>query len=250
MPQVERAIVVEAAPDTAYQVWRNFENLPNFMGNIEEVRDTGAGSYHWRAKGPLGSHAEWDVLITCDEPGRAIAWQSPDDAEGGLRTNGAVAFERVGQATRVMLTLDYDLPGGALGEVMARIFANPAHQAEQDLLRFKQSIEANTGYIQDGPRTVVDDGPTTQDAGEAIAMGAPSGAHSADRPMARADDHQTVGKRPQHKPPTAIPRGPGMAGEASPSPATTGTPGGTLGAPTERELKANPEAASDRGDRL
>jgi hypothetical protein len=77
------------------------------------------------------------------------------------------------------------------------------------------------------------------------------------------DDHQTVGKRPRHEPPATPPQGPGMAGggaagvaedaEVGPAqrtsarPTTTSTPGGTLGAPTERELKADPEAASEKG---
>ena len=64
MARVEREIVVQAPPDTVYQVWHNFENFPGFMRNVEEVRPMGAGRFHWRAHGAPGFDAEWDAEIT------------------------------------------------------------------------------------------------------------------------------------------------------------------------------------------
>jgi uncharacterized membrane protein len=243
MAQVERAIIVQAAADTVYQVWRNFENFPNFMANIEEVRDMGEGRYHWRAKGPLGSTAEWDAEITQDEPGKIIAWRSIETEDDNVRTAGAVEFESLGDATRITVTIDYEAPAGALGERIAKIFANPSNQVEQDLQRFKESVESNAGYNERSTHSIIGSG---ADASE---------------PEAPAGYSQTVGKRPHPTPPEGLPVGPGMAqetgdpqrrandepgGTSVPRPMTTGTPGGTLGAPTEAELKADPEAVSEK----
>ncbi len=40
--RVESSVVVEAPVSRVYDYWKNLENLPNFMTNIEEVRATGS----------------------------------------------------------------------------------------------------------------------------------------------------------------------------------------------------------------
>ncbi len=144
MNQIEKQIVVQAPADTVYQVWRNFENFPGFMDNIEEVRDIGDGRSHWKAKGPLGKDAEWDAELTVDEPAHAIAWRSVEGSS--VTTAGRVSFDASGAATVVHLQLGYEAPGGMLGEVVAKLFANPDHQVEEDLQRFKDGLEGGQQF--------------------------------------------------------------------------------------------------------
>ncbi len=140
MPKVEKQIVVNAPRQEVYDAWRNFENFPRFMSNIEEVRIGDARRSHWKAKGPLGIDAEWEAELTLDEPAQAVGWRSVE-GESSVTTAGRVNFEDVGSATRLDVTLHYDAPAGALGNVVAKIFANPEHQVEEDLERFKSIIE-------------------------------------------------------------------------------------------------------------
>lgn len=102
MPRVEKEITVNAPPESVYQVWRNFENFPRFMNNIEEVRVVSGGERsHWKAKGPLGIAAEWDAEMTLDEPGKAVGWRSIEGNQS-LSTAGRVNFEPAGsEATRL-----------------------------------------------------------------------------------------------------------------------------------------------------
>ena len=58
MPNVKKFITVEAPVDVVYRAWRNFENFPRFMDNIEEVRMSDGVLSHWKAKGPIGTAAE------------------------------------------------------------------------------------------------------------------------------------------------------------------------------------------------
>lgn len=151
MPRVEKEITVNAPPQSVYQVWRNFENFPRFMNNIEEVRVVSGGERsHWKAKGPLGVDAEWDAEMTLDEPGKAVGWRSIEGNQS-LTTAGRVNFEPAGgDATRLRVVIEYDAPAGAIGNVVSKIFANPDAQVEEDLQRFKETIESNGGFVSNG----------------------------------------------------------------------------------------------------
>jgi uncharacterized membrane protein len=141
MPQqVEGNIEVQASTQTVYEYWRNLENLPNFMSNIEEVRSTGPDTTHWVVKGPLGTKMEFDARTTQDEPNSAIGWNTVD---GNIQTSGQVRFQELGpNQTRIDVTMNYaDPPGGKVGEVASRAVANPKVMMEQDLRNFKDIIE-------------------------------------------------------------------------------------------------------------
>ena len=153
MPQrVESSVVVEAPVARVYDYWRNLENLPNFMTNIEEVRATGPGMTHWRVKGPLGAKMEFDAQTTQEEENRALGWNSVD---GNVQNSGQVCFQELGpERTRVEVTMNYaDPPGGKLGEVGSRLVANPQVMVDQDLYNFKEIIEgrATPEEIQQRP---------------------------------------------------------------------------------------------------
>jgi uncharacterized membrane protein len=153
MPQrVESSVVVEAPVSRVYDYWRNLENLPSFMTNVEDVRATGPGMTHWRIKGPLGTKMEFDAQTTQEEENRALGWNSVD---GNVDTSGQVRFQELGpERTRVEVTLNYaDPPGGKIGEVGSKIVANPQVMVDQDLYNFKEIIEgrATPEEIQQRP---------------------------------------------------------------------------------------------------
>jgi uncharacterized membrane protein len=153
MPQrVEGSIEVEAPVQEVYEYWRNLENLPQFMTNVEEVRSTGPDTTHWRVKGPLGSSLEFDARTTQDEPNEALGWNTQN---GQVETSGQVRFRNVTpNRTRVEVQMNYwDPPGGRAGEVASRLVANPDIMVQQDLQNFKQIIEgkATPEEIQQRP---------------------------------------------------------------------------------------------------
>jgi uncharacterized membrane protein len=155
MSKVKKEITVQAPVDVVYRAWHNFENFPHFMSNIEEVRVVSGGRSHWKAKGPLGTAPEWDAEVTLDDPERAIGWRSIQGDKAGIETAGRVNFEGAGDnSTRVEVTLEYEAPGGLVGEAVAKIFSNPEKQVEEDLQRFKETIEKGvelSGFRYESP---------------------------------------------------------------------------------------------------
>jgi hypothetical protein len=260
MPQIQREIVVQAPADNVYQVWRNFENFPSLMSNIEEVRETGYGRSHWKAKGPLGRDGEWDAEITRDEPGRAIAWRSIETPDANVVTSGSVMFDSLGDATRVCVSLEYTAPGGKIGETVTKIFSNPERQVEEDLARFKERIEVDGGYTRATHKVVGHGTPATEvndvnmqdrglkESGQFDDEAASKAADAARTPVKERGD-AVKGKNPQPNLAPAEHEGDGMANEPHEGrPTTTGTPGGALGAPTEGDLKKDEEDLSERSD--
>lgn len=150
--RVESSVVVEAPVAQVFDYWRTLENLPNFMSNIEEVRGIGNRRTHWRVKGPLGAKLEFDAQTTQEQENQTIAWESLD---GNIETSGEVRFQELGSdRTRVEVSMNYaDPPGGKLGEVGARLVANPQVMVDQDLQNFKEIMEgrATPEEIQQRP---------------------------------------------------------------------------------------------------
>jgi len=151
MQRVERSIRVAAPADYLYQLWRNFDNFPQFMEHVESVTVSGAEKKHshWRLKAPMGMSVEFDADITEDVPGKSISWRS---REGNIGVAGNVSFVDLGDQTQVHVMMQwYDPPGGPVGEFLSRILQNPVEMLEEDLRRFKHWAESQ--YAVNAGRT-------------------------------------------------------------------------------------------------
>lgn len=143
---VEKSITVNRSPQELYRFWRNFENLPRFMENLESVTELEGNRSHWVAIGPGGVKVEWDAEIYNDKEGELIAWRSLPGAD--ITNAGSVHFEEApgGRGTYVKVVLNYNPPGGKAAALFAKLFGQePGQLVEHNLKRLKQFIE--TGEI-------------------------------------------------------------------------------------------------------
>lgn len=143
---VEKSITIAASPAELYSFWRNFENLPHFMENLESVTQLDDNRSHWVATGPGGKKVEWDAEIYNEKEGELIAWRSLPDAD--ITNAGSVRFEEApgGRGTYLKVVLNYNLPGGRAAALFAKLFGQePGQLVESNLKRLKQLIE--TGEI-------------------------------------------------------------------------------------------------------
>ncbi|MBO9556623.1 SRPBCC family protein [Cellulomonas sp.] len=138
------------APEV-FTFWRDLENLPRFMGHLEEVRATGARTSHWAASAPFGKDVEWDAEIVDEVPGEKIVWRSTGKAD--VPNAGTVRFAPApdGVSTEVFVVLVYDVPGGKVGKAVATYFGEEPHQQlDDDLRRLKQVLETGEVVRSDG----------------------------------------------------------------------------------------------------
>lgn len=166
MGTATKSVVVNAPVEQVYTFWRNFENFPRFMQNIESIHVTGDDLSHWKSKGPLGMTVEWDAKTTSVQENKKIAWQS---TEGTIETHGAVTFEEAGDGqTKITVGLEFTPPAGIIGETVAKLFANPEKQLEEDLGRFKKVAESGDfATMAEGDAPVVGEGSYTNTASSA-----------------------------------------------------------------------------------
>ncbi len=124
-----------------YTFWRNLENLPRFMPQLQSVTDLGNGRSHWVAEGPAGADIEWEAETTEDRPGEKLSWKSVGESQ--LDNEGTVEFRDApgGRGTIVRVEFKYKAPGGMIGKAVAKVVGTPRTRLEMALGRFKQLLE-------------------------------------------------------------------------------------------------------------
>ncbi len=136
MSNVTESVDVSVPVRTAYNQWTQFEEFPQFMEGVEEIRQLDDKRLFWKTK-IAGIAREFEAEITEQHPDHRVAWKSI----GGAHHAGVVTFHRLSDTTsRVTVQLDtepegiVEKAGDALGIVKRRV--------KGDLERFKELIES------------------------------------------------------------------------------------------------------------
>ena len=144
MSTIEKSIEVNVPVTVAYNQWTQFEEFPQFMEGVEEVRQLDDKRLHWKAS-VLGVAREWDAEIVDQKPDQQVAWR----AVSGTKNDGVVMFladpMNTGK-TRVTLRLEFE-PEGVVEKVGDALNV-VERRVQGDLERFKTFIEkrgAETG---------------------------------------------------------------------------------------------------------
>lgn len=160
---VSRTVTVNRPRRELYDFWRNFTNFPKFMNNIRSVEKLDEKRSRWVIEAPAGTSIEFVSVITEEEPGRLIAWESEEGAT--VRNAGRIEFLDAppGRGTMVRATISYDPPAGTAGRLIAKLLQRePNVQARRDLRRFKQLMETGEVTNSAGPSGRKSEEPTKQ----------------------------------------------------------------------------------------
>ncbi|HEX4746420.1 MAG TPA: SRPBCC family protein [Gaiellaceae bacterium] len=135
MATIEKSIDVAVPVSVAYDQWTQFEQFPQFMTGVLEVRQLDDSHVRWVAD-VEGERKEWEAEIVEQVPDRVVAWRSV----GGLQNHGRVEFEPTDEGTRVSVEMEYD-PDGMMQKLGALVGVD-GHQVEDDLERFRDLVES------------------------------------------------------------------------------------------------------------
>jgi uncharacterized membrane protein len=151
MSTIEESIEVRVPLTTAYNQWTQFEEFPQFMEGVEEVRQLDDTHLHWRAE-IAGKTKEWDAVIVEQRPDDRVAWANT----AGARNAGMITFHRISDdSTGVKAQMDVAPEGFA--ERAGDAFGIVKRRVKADLERFKDLIESQ-GFASGGWRGVVKEG--------------------------------------------------------------------------------------------
>ena len=134
--KVEKSIIVDVPVSTAYNQWTQFEEFPQFMGGVKEVKQLDDEQLRWVAE-IGGVRREWFAAVLEQRPDEKVAWA----AVAGATNAGAVYFRPITPTqTEVRLELEFE-PEGVVEKVGDALHI-VERQAASDLKSFKSFIEA------------------------------------------------------------------------------------------------------------
>jgi uncharacterized membrane protein len=146
MPQVREQIRIDAPVDRIWAIGADAGRIPEWQTNVVAIKEvTGpidqVGTRYTAVNRLLGREIEGQWEITRAEYARAL--EIKGTAPGGGRAVQRVTYRPAGGGTDVTVELDYELPGGFLGQFANRLFVERAVQRDiqHSLENFKALCE-------------------------------------------------------------------------------------------------------------
>jgi uncharacterized membrane protein len=153
MTTVTETVEVAVPVHTAYNQWTQFEEFPQFMRSVDEVRQVSDTRIHW-VTSIGGITREFDAEIIEQVPDQKVAWVSMS----GIQQRGTVLVEPVDAShTRVTVEMEYEPEG--IVEKAADTLGLLTRQVRDDLERFREFIETRGAETGAWRGRVPDDAP-------------------------------------------------------------------------------------------
>ncbi len=129
-----------------FAFYRDFTNLPRFLGDVMAIEPLGPATSRWTMQGPLGVRADWTVRTTEERQDELIRYETV--APPPLRTTWEIRFAATARAGETEVREVMTVPAGMLGRVaLALIGKFPAEEVSANLRRLKEIME--TGEVSD-----------------------------------------------------------------------------------------------------
>jgi uncharacterized membrane protein len=144
-------VIIQRPAEQVFEFYRDFENLPRFLGDVMDIEQIGPATSRWTIQGPLGIRAHWTIRVTEERTNELIRYETV--GLSGLRTYWEVHFTRGAAAGETEVREVMKAPLGRLGRTaLALIGKSPAAEVSSNLQRLKEIIE--TGRVSDTSHSV------------------------------------------------------------------------------------------------
>ena len=134
MPTMGVSIGVNVSAETAYDHWREFEKLPQFIEVKKQVEPLDGNAVQRKTE-VVDQNTEWDSEITCQTPYYRMVWPSQPGA-----TEGIVSFHAISDVMSKVLVQIPDTAQGA-AEYAGDGLGAMSFRVQNDLGRFKAFVE-------------------------------------------------------------------------------------------------------------
>jgi uncharacterized membrane protein len=143
---IEGRVTIQRAIEDVFGFYRDFKNLPRFLGDVMAVEPTGPATSRWMIQGPLGIRANWTIKVTEERTNELIRYETVTSP--GLKTYWEIHFAPGSAAGETEVREVMKVPLGRLGRVaLALIGKFPAEEVSSNLHRLKEVME--TGRVTD-----------------------------------------------------------------------------------------------------
>jgi uncharacterized membrane protein len=143
---VEAGITIKCPVEKVYNFYRDFRNLPRFLGDVMAVEQIDPATSRWTIQGPLGIRATWTTKVTEERKNALLCYETV--TVPGLRTYWEVYFAPGSASGEAEVREVMKLPLGRVGRVaLAVIGKHPMEEVTSNLHRLKEIME--TGKVTD-----------------------------------------------------------------------------------------------------
>jgi len=143
---IEASVTIQRPLEEVFRFYRDFKNLPSFLGDVVAIEQTGPATSRWTIQGPLGIRARWTTQVTEERTNELIRYEMIMSL--GLRSYWEIHFASGAAATETEVREVMTAPLGKLGRAaLALIGKFPAEEVSANLRRLKEIME--TGSVTD-----------------------------------------------------------------------------------------------------
>src|SRR5262249_27796224 len=143
---IEATVTIQRPVEKVFEFYRDFKNLPRFLGDVIAIEQIDPATTRWTIQGPLGIRAHWTVKVTDERTNELIRYQIVTPA--ALRIYWEINFAPGRDAGETEVRQVMKAPLGRLGRAaLALIGKFPAEEVHSNLHRLKQVME--TGRVTD-----------------------------------------------------------------------------------------------------
>src|SRR5262249_59316910 len=61
---IEASVSIRRAIEEVFRFYRDFTNLPSFLGDVMAIEESGPATSRWIIQGPLGIRVAWTIKVT------------------------------------------------------------------------------------------------------------------------------------------------------------------------------------------
>ena len=72
----EAAVAIRRPVAEVFRFYRDFRNLPRFLGDVMAVEQTGPTTYRWTVQGPWGLRLDWTARVTEERADEYIGYEA------------------------------------------------------------------------------------------------------------------------------------------------------------------------------
>jgi len=143
---IEVSVEIDCPIGEVFTFYRDFKNLPSFLGDVMAIEEIDSATSRWTIQGPLGVRVNWTIRVTEERPNELIRYETVTSP--GLRTYWEIHFAPGSETGETEVREVMRPPLGRLGRAaLALIGKFPAEEIKANLHRLKQVME--TGKVTD-----------------------------------------------------------------------------------------------------
>jgi uncharacterized membrane protein len=148
---IEASVTIQRPVEEVFRFYRDFKNLPRFLGDVMDIEQTGPATSRWTIQGPLGIRVNLTIRVTEERTNALIRYETV--TLPGLRTYWEIHFAPGPEAGETEVREVMKAPLGRLGRAaLALIGDHPAEEVPANLHRLKEIME--TGRVTDTSHSV------------------------------------------------------------------------------------------------